>query len=85
MIPTLHANGTSRDEVDQQYENALSALRDAVTALMVAAPNARDYHPQGPDAFEKAQTQHRTRVSRVIDVRKTLKDEYERFLVATGR
>ena len=43
-------NGTSRDVLDLQYENALAKLRDAVKALEDASPNARDYYLQGPDA-----------------------------------
>jgi hypothetical protein len=58
MPPTFHLNGTSRDVLDQQYENALAKLQDAIKALEDASPNGRDYYLQGPNAFGIAQASH---------------------------
>lgn len=62
MVPTIHLNGTSRKEIEQQLEVATGAIGDAITALQRAAPNARDYYPQGDGAFTVAQDQHTARL-----------------------
>ena len=82
-IPTVDANGTSRDVRDQQYENALAKLHDAVTALEAAAPNGRDYYLQGPDAFGIAQAKHLNYILRVADVRNQVLADYNEFLQST--
>ncbi len=60
--PTIHLNGTSRDSLFDSYCNAASALRNALAALEDAAPNARDYYPQGEGAFISAALDHTARV-----------------------
>lgn len=75
MTPTVHLNGTSRDELVAQFERASNALALALQALMDAAPNARDYYVQNGDAFTKARTEHYARVERVQQV----KDEIEQL------
>jgi len=52
--PTVHLNGTSKAELIENLEKANTALHDACSALAGTAPNARDYYPQGPDAYGKA-------------------------------
>jgi hypothetical protein len=61
MVPTIHLNGTSRRDIEDQLIDAGHALRAALEALQQAAPNARDYYPQGPEAFPVAQAQHEAR------------------------
>ena len=61
-LPTIHMNGTSKDELESQIDGARLALDQALVALHGAAPNARDYYPQGPDAYRVAAGQHRARV-----------------------
>lgn len=48
MIPTRHLNGTSQKDGDENHETMLVALREAIKAMEVASPNARDYYLQGP-------------------------------------
>lgn len=58
LPPTLHLNGTSFDELESQWlevGRAANALREALRA---ASPNARDYYPQEPGAFEVARAAH---------------------------
>lgn len=57
-IPTVHLNGTKGDDLVEQLCDARSALRDAIKALQNAAPNGRDYYPQGPGAINEAIEQH---------------------------
>lgn len=67
-VPTIHSNGTSRDELLDQQVNAGNGLRAAIAALEDAAPNARDYYFQGADAFTEAQREHAARIERVSAV-----------------
>lgn len=52
--PSIHSNGTSRDALLDSYISAGQALQDAIRAFSDAAPNARDYYVQGPDAYRLA-------------------------------
>lgn len=65
LTPTVHMNGTSREELIQQLCDAHHAINKAQEVLAQAAPNGRDYYPQGADAMWTAQKQHRTRVARL--------------------
>lgn len=69
--PTVHLNGTSRDALFEANVEAAGAIRRALAKLRDAAPNARDFYPQGPDAFATAQRQHNARAE---SLRAVLKD-----------
>jgi hypothetical protein len=58
IVPTVHMNGTKGDDLVEQLMDAREALRLAVKALQNAAPNGRDYYPQGPGAINEAIEQH---------------------------
>lgn len=75
--PTVHLNGTSRDELVAQLERAVAAIREAETALAEAAPNTRDYYPQGHGAFEAARQEHYQRQGRLQSVRSELEIMWE--------
>ncbi len=62
ILPTIHRNGTSADALLEQARAAGDALREALDALQGAAPNARDYYPQGPDAYRAAEAEHAARI-----------------------
>jgi hypothetical protein len=68
MKPTIHLNGTSRDELLRQLTTAGGALRKAIGALSDAAPHGRDYYPQGSSAITKATAEHVSRLSRLQSV-----------------
>lgn len=74
LIPTVHLNGTSRDELVATLTNASEALDAAYRAIKLAAPNGRDYYPQGPDAIQTATAEHMNRLLR-LDAIKTEIDE----------
>lgn len=61
-IPTIHDNGTPKAQLLLQIERAHTKLGDALKALAEMAPNARDYYPQGPDAFYAATDEHQARM-----------------------
>lgn len=62
-LPTVHLNGTGVDALFNEAVEAGEALRTAAEAVARAAPNARDYYPQGPGAFDEAQREHEARLA----------------------
>ena len=74
MKPTIHLNGTSKAALLEDWDQAHEALTIGLRLLCQAAPNGRDYYPQGPDAIHKAQIEHTERVHRVRSVIKELEE-----------
>jgi len=72
VIPTVHLNGTSGQDLIDQNTNAWEAVRKAIDTLRAAAPNARDYYVKSPEAFSIAQRAHEYRVSALTAVRDQL-------------
>lgn len=58
IVPTIHPNGTSREQLVAQLTAVTGHLEAARKALKNACPNGRDYYPQGPDAMEQAVKRH---------------------------
>ena len=58
VVPTVHTNGTSAHELRDQLQAAIEALRTAQQKLEQAAPNGRDYYPQGGTAQVSALQSH---------------------------
>lgn len=67
-LPTIHLNGTSRQYLHEEALASAFALRAAVASLEAMTVNARDYYPQGPDAYAEAAREHRERIERVRQV-----------------
>lgn len=67
-MPTIHLNGTSREELNKGYMAAYYALKAAIDALAETGPNGRDYYPQGDRAIGEAIDQHRARMMRLAGV-----------------
>lgn len=80
-IPTVHLNGTAKDRLIETLCAASNALDAAYEALKEAAPNGRDYYPQGPGAMEAAQNEHMARL-RAVDA---VKGEIDRLMLAIDR
>lgn len=69
-LPTIHMNGTAIQDLIIDNETALSAVRNAMTALARITPNQRDYYPnQDPRAWASARDEHeeRTGLLKVIE------------------
>ncbi len=75
--PTVHLNGTSRRELENQLTEAGSAVYLAMRKLNEAAPNARDYYPQGEGVFSEAMREHAARMTKLADVYRDLSDLLE--------
>lgn len=61
-LPTIHLNGTSAGELYRQWARVANALFDAMAAMAEAAPNGRDYYPQGDGVAGKAISEHEDRI-----------------------
>lgn len=62
-VPTIHLNGTRQQALLDGVVDAQTAVRLAVEKLTAASPNARDYYPQGPQAFPEADAWFRKRIA----------------------
>jgi hypothetical protein len=67
-IPTVHLNGTSRDTLVEALCEAQAALDQAGRKLAAAAPNGRDFYPQGPGAINVAMDQHEARMRKLREI-----------------
>ncbi len=70
--PTIHMNGSGRDTLLDGYATAVRAVGIAIESLCDAAPNARDYYPQGDGAYAEARCEHKARVAKLRDVQDEL-------------
>jgi hypothetical protein len=82
--PTIHLNGTSREALESALEDANVAIGYAIEALAKAAPNGRDYYPQGDNAFNQARNEHVARIAKLTDVLADIQALYE-HVVTVGR
>jgi len=67
-FPTLHLNGTSSETLLTGYLEARAAVVVAQAALRSMEFNARDYYPQGPDAWREASNEASLRYQKLDDV-----------------
>ena len=67
IYPTIHMGGTARETLERDYLAALDAVRDAVVALKITAPHARDY-PNYPIEEFTAKNEHIVRVCHLVAV-----------------
>lgn len=72
IVPTIHLNGTSKERLLEDIEEAHQAICFAIEKLSASGPNERDYYPQGSAIFEQARTEHCSRLERLLSVRKEL-------------
>lgn len=56
-LPTIHLNGTSRDALLEEYNEAYKKLIEFKEAFRAITLNARDYYVQSNTAFYSARTE----------------------------
>ena len=66
VVPLVHLGGTNGDELARQLTGVADALDSALSALVDAAPNGRDYYPLPDGVFATAVEDHRGRIQRVV-------------------
>jgi len=67
-IPTIHINGTKREDLLGAIVNAAVKVNEAIAALREASPNGRDYYPQGSSVIYQAISEHSDRVGKLTSV-----------------
>ena len=72
--PTIHMNGSNPETLLEGLTEAYRAVDAAMRALDEAAPNGRDYYPQGPDAVQEATREHQLRAAKLRSVREELQE-----------
>lgn len=63
QIPTIHINGTSKDNLLKRIHTALTAIQKAERALTNTYPHPRDYITQPPTNINKAMAEHHQRLN----------------------
>jgi hypothetical protein len=53
-LPTIHLNGTSADNLFEEYRAVRKAVNAARELLVAATCNQRDFYPQGSDTWQQA-------------------------------
>ncbi len=69
QLPTIHSNGTSRIRLVESLCEVSNKLNDAYESMREAAPNGRDYYPQGPEALQQATREHLDRMRRLDEIK----------------
>ena len=70
IFPTIHTNGTNKFRLLGGYSEARLAIFDAMKKVEAIEFNARDYYPQGSDAWIKAVAEYNDRfesLSKIAD------------------
>lgn len=80
--PTIHLNGSGRENLANQLRFAAEELDRAMVALRRAAPHGRDYYPQGDEAINVAISEHEARLAKLQSVHADLAELYEHILFA---
>lgn len=77
VIPQVNLNGTSKNQLLEQYKKSIIALRNAHDALCNASPHGRDYQTMSPETYRIARMQHTNRTERLSTVTNELEAIYE--------
>jgi hypothetical protein len=67
-LPTIHLNGTSAKSLVREYRAVSDALEAASKALEAATCNARDFYPQGDDAWQQARAERQQAFEKLAEV-----------------
>jgi len=57
MIPTVHLNGTAKENLLSELHAAFIAVQAAIDQLRQVTVHGRDYYPQGVHAFPQARAE----------------------------
>jgi len=78
LLPAMHVNGTSQEELLRQVQEAASAVNGAIDALRRAAPHGRDYYTipgyAENEAIGIATKEHRGRLAMLETVQAELRE-----------
>ena len=69
IFPTIHLNGTSKQQLLDDYCDVSHALNAAIEKMIENGPNGRDYYPAGDQAFPQAIKEHYDRIEKLHAVK----------------
>ena len=76
IFPTIHLNGTGAPTLLAELDKAIDGIDAAYTAVASMTVHGRDYYPQGPQAIQVAQVEHRRRLRRLTEIKNELLEMY---------
>ena len=80
VLPVVHMNGTTADELIDNLRAVCDGLRATEEALAKAAPNQRDYYPAGLGLWNAALLQHSRRREAIETMLREINEEMEGIL-----
>jgi len=72
VVPTVHLNGTDKQDLLNQLQEAIGSVEDAGKSLAKASPHLRDYYTQPKGEWNRAQDQHEARIVKLREIVKEL-------------
>jgi len=75
-IPTVHMNGDTKATLVSDNVAAHNAIDNAIDIVAKAAPNGRNFYPQGDGAINEAIAQHFKRIEGL----KAVRQEFETII-----
>jgi hypothetical protein len=84
IFPTLHMNGTSKQQLLDDCCDMGHALNAAMEKMIENGPNGRDYYPQGDQAFAQARKEHMDRIAKIHAVKAEIDQIAEHIADAEG-
>lgn len=83
-LPTIHLNGTGAKSLVYEYYAVCQAINQASDALAAATCNARDFYPQGTDAWQQARDERAEMFRKLAEVQAYAEAWMERAIDANG-
>lgn len=81
QAPHINLNGSSKNDLLDQYQTAYLAATKAVDMLRLCAPHGRDFQGLPPEAYETARAQHKARMESLHKVANEVLDIVEQITV----
>ena len=69
VAPIVNLNGTSREELINQIQQANAAINNAIDALMDAMPHGRDYQLNKSGEYEVARGAHLAKIEMLHEIK----------------
>ena len=72
IYPIINLNGSSAQELAEQYHKACVACEDAIQVMAVTFPHGRDYQTAPRDHYLMARVEHEERIKMLTEVSRQL-------------
>ncbi len=79
-LPTIHLNGTGAKSLADEYHAVYKAVSQVFAAMTLATCNARDFYPQGDDAYKQARKERDEVLMKLKEVQDYAEDWMARAL-----